>query len=324
MTLIQCARKATPLALFLGLLWLIPLWNVAAAQTAGKDRIPAADSFAPTQTTPAQKEPPLPASLQTLVQQGGQVRYLGRELGMDGWVAIRNGKQEYFYAPPDGSALMMGLLFDKNGKMITVRQVKELQEKSGKSLEPFAAAPAKTAVTGSGPLAPPLSKFKTPAEQLYDDVTYSNWIPLGSRDAPFIYAFIDPQCPHCHDMLLDMQKKYIENNQLQVRVIPIGFHDDTVAQAAFLLAAPDPQTALFKHLNGDKTALPVMPDINTQGVQRNLAIMQSWKFDVTPIVIYRAANGNVKIVRGRPKDVAALLADLPKNPAAVTPAGVTP
>ncbi len=324
MTLIRRARVSS-LALFLGLLWLLPLWNMADAQT--KDRIPGADSFAPTQTAPAQnqKEPPLPASLQTLVQQGGQVRYLGRELGMDGWIAIRNGKEEYFYAPPDGNALMMGLLFDKNGKMITVRQVKELQEKSGKSLEPFAAnPPAKSTVTANGPLAPPLSKFKTPAEQLYDDVTYANWIPLGSPDAPFIYAFVDPQCPHCHDMLLEMQKKYIESNQLQVRIIPVGFHDDTVEQAAFLLAAPDPQTVLFKHLNGDKTALPAMPDVNTQGVQRNLAIMQSWKFDVTPIVIYRAANGSVKIVRGKPRDVAALLADLPKNPATASPAAGTP
>ena len=49
-------------------------------------------------------------------------------------------------------------------------------------------------------LAPTLTKFKTPSEQLYDNVTYGNWIALGNPSAPFIYTFIDPQCPpwpHC-------------------------------------------------------------------------------------------------------------------------------
>ncbi|MCD8563117.1 MAG: hypothetical protein LRY54_03540 [Alphaproteobacteria bacterium] len=53
-----------------------------------------------------------------------------------------------------------------------------------------------------------------------------------------------------------------------------------------------------------------MADINQQGVQRNLAVMQSWKFSATPMVVYRAKDGSVKIVRGRPQDTAALIADL--------------
>jgi hypothetical protein len=121
-----------------------------------------------------------------------------------------------------------------------------------------------------------------------------------------------------------MRHDYIEKNKLQVRVVPIGFKDETVEQAAFLLAAPDPQAALFKHLEGDKTALPVQPDINTQGIERNLAIMQSWKFDVTPIVIYRGADGRVKIVRGKVKDIPALLADLPKDSSVASPAAGSP
>jgi thiol:disulfide interchange protein DsbG len=318
------ARRLPFFVLFLGLIWLAPvLWHAAAAQDA-PGRLKGDEPPLTQGQQPPQKEPPLPAPVQTLVQQGGQVRYLGRQLGMDGWIAVRNGQVEYFYATPDGNALLMGMLFDKNGKLVTVRQVKELQEKSGGALSQFVDKPVKASPLANGPLAPPLSKFKTPSEQLYDDVSYSNWIPLGSPEAPFIYAFIDPQCPHCHDMLLEMRKAYIDKNLLQVRIVPIGFREETMLQAAYLLAAPDPQSTLFKHLEGDKTALPVTPNINIQGVQRNLAIMQSWHFDVTPIVLYRGADGRVKIVRGRVKDIPKLLADLPKNSADMTPASGTP
>jgi thiol:disulfide interchange protein DsbG len=43
---------------------------------------------------------------------------------------------------------------------------------------------------------------------------------------------------------------------------------------------------------------------------RNLAIMQSWKFNVTPMIVYRAKDGSVKIVRGKPKDLDALVNDI--------------
>ena len=60
--------------------------------------------------------------------------------------------------------------------------------------------------------------------------------------------------------------------------------DESIAQAAFLLATPNPQERWFRHMDGDATALPAKSEINQQGVQRNLAIMHSWKFDVTPLM----------------------------------------
>ncbi|MCD8497585.1 MAG: hypothetical protein LRZ85_05575 [Alphaproteobacteria bacterium] len=45
-------------------------------------------------------------------------------------------------------------------------------------------------------------------------------------------------------------------------------------------------------------------------MQRNLAVMQSWKFTATPMIIYRAKDGSVKIVRGRPQDKAGMISDL--------------
>lgn len=125
-----------------------------------------------------------------------------------------------------------------------------------------------------------------------------------------MYAFIDPQCPHCHAMIKDLQKNYLDNGRAQLRIVPIGFREETRAQSAFLLAAPDPQKRLYDYLDGKEDALPARQEINQQGVQKNLSIMQSWKFDVTPMVIYRGKDGSVKIVRGRPQDIENLVNDL--------------
>ena len=41
-----------------------------------------------------------------------------------------------------------------------------------------------------------------------------------------------------------------------------------------------------------------------------MAPMQAWKFNVTPLTIDRGKNGEVKIIKGRAKDVEGLITDL--------------
>jgi len=258
-----------------------------------------------------QREPKLPPPIQTLQDEGAQVRYLGRDLGMDGWIAIKGGKEQYFYATPDGKAIVLGLLFDAEGKIITMRQVKELQDKSGGVLGFLTEEVPEKAAPGERFSKLPATEFKTPSEQLFDDVTASNWIPLGKEGAPVIYSFMDPQCPHCHAFMKDIKANYIDNGLIQVRMIPVGFKEQSKAQAAFLLAAPTPQDRWYKHLEGDESALPASSQINQQGVERNMAVMQSWKLDVTPLTVYRSKDGSVKIVQGRPQSIPSILADLP-------------
>lgn len=260
----------------------------------------------------AQGEPPLPPPIKNMEQEGAQLRYLGEYNGLDGWIAIKGGQEQYFYVPKDGQSFVMGVLFDRDGKMVTLRQVKNLQEKSNTdTLNLFAEEDALDSATANrATVAAESQEFKTPAEQLFDDVSDSNWIPLGHETAPVIYTFVDPQCPHCHAFINDLRANYIENGLIQIRMIPVGFRADTKAQAAFLLAVPNPQKRWYEHLAGDESALPVTGDINQQGVERNLAIMQSWKVNVTPFSVYRAKNGEVKIVQGRAQDIGALISDL--------------
>lgn len=259
------------------------------------------------------KTPPLPAPVEELVNSGAQIRYLGRELGLDGWIAILGGREQIFYVTQEGDALLSGHLFDKNGKSVTLRQIRALQEKNGAdTLDLFA---SETSEDGAGNVMENQARetnkeFKTPSEQLFADVSASNWVALGDQDAPAIYTFIDPQCPYCHDFMKDLKSDYIDSGRVQVRMIPVGFRAETLAQAAFLLAVPNPQKRWYRHLDGDEDALPVTQDINKQGVQRNLAIMQSWKLNVTPLTVYRNAQGDVKIIQGRAKDIPGMIQDI--------------
>lgn len=260
------------------------------------------------QTSAETNLPALPDPIQNLVSEGAQIRYLGRDYGMDGWITIKNGQEQYFYVLPDQKAFLMGVMFDDTGKIVTVDQVGRLRKDGDEMLDIL--ADDLTPQVNSEEQKKSQLEFKSPSEQLFFDIENSNWVPLGQSGAPVMYAFIDPQCPHCHHMINDLRKDYIEAGRVQLRIVPIGFREETRAQSAFLMASPDPQTRFFNFLDGDENALPARQDINQQGVQRNLAIMQTWKFNVTPMVIYRAGDGSVKIVRGRPQDIPALVNDL--------------
>ncbi len=261
------------------------------------------------QTSPQENTavPEMPEPIKELVNQGAQARFLGRDYGLDAWITIKNGQEQYFYVLPDKSAFMMGVLFDAKGKLVTVQQVQKLQSQNDNLMNQLADG---FADVGKTPTDAEKKAFESPSERLYSDIENSNWLPLGEIGAPVMYAFIDPQCPHCHEFINDLRKTYLEKGKAQLRIIPIGFKEETIAQSAYLLAAPNPQERWYRHMDGDKEALPAKADINQQGVQRNLAVMHSWKFDMTPLIIYRAKDKTVKIIKGRPKDLKALIDDL--------------
>jgi hypothetical protein len=51
-------------------------------------------------------------------------------------------------------------------------------------------------------------------------------------------------------------------------------------------------------------------DPNTQGVQKNIALFQEWKLDVTPFSVYKDKSGTIRIIRGRPENLAELVGTL--------------
>ncbi len=258
--------------------------------------------------------PEMPEALQALADRGAQSRYLGTKHGMQGWVSIFKGQEQYYYVTPDGKGFVMGLLFDQDGSMATVEQVRALQSKSDDVLDILAIdQEPEESLQALKNKTPDEFAYKSPAERMFADVENSNWVSFGAKDAPVVYSFMDPQCPHCHAFMQDLRAGYIDKGLVQVRMIPVGFTEETLSQAAFLLAAPDSKERWFQYLDGDADAVPAKTTTNTQGVQKNLSLMQAWKFDVTPITVYRGKDGKVKLVRGRAGDMNKVLADLPAS-----------
>jgi thiol:disulfide interchange protein DsbG len=257
--------------------------------------------------------PAMPKPLQTLADQGAQVRYMGKDHGMDAWLSIQRGQEQYFYVTAKGDAMIMGLMFEtETGRLVTIDQIQKIQKESGGVLDLFSATRPEEPQTATAAVQNSM-ELKTPAEKLMEDVESSNFLTLGNEGAPVVYAFIDPQCPYCHSFIQDLRTNYLNNGLVQLRMIPVGFREVTKAQAAFMLGAPDATARFMRHIDGDKSALPVSYDINQQGVERNMAIMQAWKLNVTPLIIYRAGNGEVKIIQGRAKSIPGLISDLPKK-----------
>lgn len=256
--------------------------------------------------------PQVPEALQILEERGAQTRYLGKKHGMDGWISIFQGQEQYYYVTPDGQGFLMGLLFDKAGKMETLEQVRELQRQSDGVLDILAVdKPAEEHLSQAIQETNEVFEYKTPAERMFADVENSNWIEFGDKSAPVIYSIMDPQCPHCHEFMGDLKDSYIEKGLIRVRVIPVGFREETLAQSAFLLAAPDAKERWYKHLDGDSSALPAKSEVSTTAIQKNLELMQAWKFDVTPLTVYKGKDGKVKIIRGRAGSLSDILAGLP-------------
>ena len=274
-----------------------------------------------------EKLPDLPEPLQNMVSEGAQIRYLGREHGLDGWLTIQNGQEQYFYVTADGQAILLGILFNNKGDAITLQQVNAIRQKEGPAIDRLVgftpreeAKPSISAPSSVNSVVPDLSNpqamvkaaTKSKAEQLFQSVETANWITIGQKSAPAIYSFIDPECPHCHDLIQNIRKSgYLEQGLLQLRLIPVGvLTENSLTEAAYLLAAPDPQKELFRHLDGDKAALLADKTVNTQGVQRNIKLMQDWKLDVTPFSVYRGRDGKVKVLQGVPDDLKKIITEL--------------
>lgn len=276
--------------------------------------ISASPSFAQNKTA----VPDVPEALAALSERGAQLRYLGKEHGMDGWIAMYQGQEQYYYITADGKAFVTGLMFGADGRPVTIEQVRALQQQGGEFLdlladdtapktESLADVKAETSIVDSG-------KKNSPAERMFADVERANTIRLGSASAPVIYSFIDPQCPHCHEFIKQVRGTYLEKGIVQIKLIPVGFIKGSPEQAALLLASPDAEARFYRHLDGDKDAIPTKEGVSTQAVQKNMAVMQAWKFDVTPLTVYRSRSGEIKIIRGVPKDLPGMIADLPATP----------
>jgi len=270
------------------------------------------------------KEPKPPKALANMVAKGSQVFYLGQFEGMNGWALIRKGKPEFFYENKDRTAMVMGLMFNDAGEMITMAQLKTLNDRvgddmyaaTGGALSQDIATQAKVQKTSeptdNTSQAPQLNRPLTKAEKMYTDLLAANWITINPDGAYDVFAFIDPDCPHCKQFLQDADG-YLTNDGLRLRIIPIGVRDDSVRKAALLLASANPGQKLKDYAAGNKDALNAPENINTKAIESNLSMMMKHGFDVTPIIVYRTGKSEIRMVRGRPGNIDMIINDIKNN-----------
>jgi protein-disulfide isomerase len=275
-------------------------------------------------------DPALPAPLQKMQADGAQFKYMGRDLGYDAWLAVENAQEQYFYVTPDGSAFFLGVLFNKNGRAITFDQISRLRGQNDGNLIDLANAPSQktvlpdtapnAAISGAGATskagdtaANPPAKTRPRSELLWDDVTKNTHsLILGAnQQAPIVYSFIDPLCPHCKE-LIKMMLPDLRAGRLRLALVPIGaLAPESKPLAVSLLTLPDAATRLEPFVTGNQAALPMDATQSTAKVDANFTIMVKWKFDATPVSIYRGRDGKVKILAGPPKAAQTLIGDLP-------------
>lgn len=256
--------------------------------------------------------PSLPDPIAALQKEGAQLKYLGRDLGFDGWIAIKNGQEQYFYVTPDGSAFFLGVLFNKNGRAVTFDQMKRLQGVKDSALNDLENAPSQAAepVPPSSLKASRSAMTSTSlAEQLMQDVINGHSFTLGTaKTAPVIYMFADPLCPHCKDMIRLLDPA-VSAGQIQVKILMVGaLSPDSAPLAAGILSQKNPGAALRDLIAGQKQ--PVKGDKNDPRIVENLDIMIKWKFTGTPVAVYRDKKGMIKILQGPPKSLDILMQDL--------------
>ena len=256
---------------------------------------------------------PTHPELRRFIDGGGEVRYLGHSLGVDGWMLTKmssTGKTaiRYAYETSEGG-LVLGLLMDREGNVETKKQLGALMG--------MTAADAQEALSderaGSGVKTPGAQKSGAgKAEKLYSEVESSFWARAGSEEAPYLYLFINTTCPECQNFWGDL-KESVQAGRLQVRLVPFGALAVNRESGAALLSSDNPGEDWDKFIAGDAAVLSKdKADASAlEKIDANTRLAASWKLQGPPFILYRKpSDGVVTAIVGEPENLMLMLADL--------------
>ncbi len=196
--------------------------------------------------------------------------------GLQGYSGITpTGKRIVFYTTANGSLALFGALLDAHGRNLTQGYIN--------------------------------AYIQQPANQkLYAQLEAAHWIGAGAKHPKrIVYAFVDPNCPYCHQFWEAAQKAYPHG--LQVRYLMVGIlGDNSVKKAAAILGAKDPHQALeenernFQHHSGAIEPMAHVSAALRLQLIRHSRLMQKFGLDGTPGLVWKDAQGTVRISNGLP------------------------
>lgn len=270
--------------------------------------------------------------LASVVKMGGKLYYLGERSGLNGWLIVMGGRVQMIYATADGKSTLIGALFTGDGDVVTAAQVRALMDSnkevsnllSGAAKQesdlaqvggssdgavslPSAGAPV---ASGKGAVAP---VALSPGERLVQDLQTMAGVTLGGTKAPQLFIVVDPANPQVQTVWKELRES-VQKSEIQLRLIPIAGAGTPEERAlSLLLQSPTPGELWDKYIGGDKTALSgAADDIFVRAIRNNQRALERWKVKTTPYIVYRAKDGTIKVVQGRPERMATILTDLPR------------
>jgi len=282
------------------------------------------DLFTKTEKAPDVSNVPF---FMALLKQGGKYFPMGERSGLQGWLLIVDGRMQMVYSTPDNRSVIIGSLFTAEGKSVTGVQMIQLIENNKEvyglldaSLKKMQGA---SSAEGASPEAAPAQDFSlpiketvtaatlSPGEQLLQDLQGASGVVLGKGNGPELTMIMETTCPNCKAAWKTLRDPVMAG-KIRLRLVPVSnMTPESEGSSAMLLEITDPLAAWDKYVLGNKEALAGTPSANhVQALQANRAVLDKWKIQATPYIVYRGKDGKIKIIVGKPDQLSAILADL--------------
>jgi thiol:disulfide interchange protein DsbG len=217
----------------------------------------------------------LPAAIRKIEAKGAKiVGTFDAPNGLRGYAAQYQSRGMTLYLTPDGQHVLLGNLYDADGKDLSLEPLKKL-------------------------VYDPMSK------EIWAKMQASSWIADGSKDAPrTVYLFSDPNCPYCN-MFWEQARPWVKAGKVQLRHIMVGIiREDSPGKSAALLAAKEPEKALADHEKAGKgSALKALKDIPPAiqaKLDANQQLMEELELSATPAIFYLDEQGDLQQQQGAP------------------------
>lgn len=236
---------------------------------------------------------------------------LGEKHGLRG-VVVRSGRQfQVFYATPDGSRVIPGVMWDAAGRNLTREHVSGLPGAIPTvTIGDVPTTPGDPAPASGSPAADPApaSAVAAPRADLTAvDRAFAGTI--GHADAPELRVFIDPQCGYSAQAMQRLQPM-VASGRVRLSVIPVAIlnrHNDGASTRASLAMLSKPAGEMVAAWSGNDLA--GAPSAEAAGrLQMNMAAAATIGLRGTPTFLWRRADGSEGRQDGLPNDVAALVA----------------
>lgn len=264
--------------------------------------------------------------IQNFVQNGAEIYYIGEYRPLHGFLMYKEGRVQVVYLLPDMQAVIFGGIYGAGGTDITANQITEASQQNAQLKGLISAAveqqkelersgvynnAADPELEAKKNILPGGSASLAPGDRILNDFITAAGVVVGEAGKPLILMLVDPQCPHCKETWSELKEPVAKGN-VRVKLVPIGAEgSENEKQAAKLLRIKEPLQVWNKFVAGDKAALSGDPGAaELAAVRANMQMAINWKIQATPYIVYRGADGKVKIVQGKPDKIASVLNDV--------------